>query len=211
MHTDQPDWTSQTITRPLGLQQQSHIRQPSNLTQPREQWSKMEVVVRGYVLKYCLHYEIIINREQLVFVLNPRKNPYNNNYEDFFLKKKLIITTEINTHNALNWNKYTKRNWYLYMGITFNIIILLIIVSFIRGWRSREHQPTVLLKTSKSNSWGSKLLCKCEKWSACKRHLSRIAARSFLINPLAHLNHRCLWWRYPCQRENNMPVFNSCI
>lgn len=58
----------------------------------------MEVVVRDYVLKYCLHYEIIINREQLVFVLNPRKNPYNNNYEDSFFKKKLIITTEINTH-----------------------------------------------------------------------------------------------------------------
>lgn len=47
----------------------------------------MEVVIRDYVLKYCLHYEIIINREQLVFVLNPRKNPYNNNYEDSFFKK----------------------------------------------------------------------------------------------------------------------------
>lgn len=58
----------------------------------------MEVVVRDYVLKYCLHYEIIINREQLIFVLNPRKILIITIMKILFLKKKLIITTEINTH-----------------------------------------------------------------------------------------------------------------
>lgn len=47
----------------------------------------MEVVVRGYVLKYCLHYEIIINREQLVFVLNPRKILIITIMKILFLKK----------------------------------------------------------------------------------------------------------------------------
>jgi hypothetical protein len=60
----------------------------------------MEVAVKDNVLKHCLHYTklIMTNREQLVFMQNPReKECYN--YHDNSLKKikpnKLIITMEI--------------------------------------------------------------------------------------------------------------------